>query len=255
MKLGKRPFFSAPKVYTIADVHNDAGKLRRLLAKILPKLNPEDHIVFLGDLIDRGEDFFEVLEMVRDLKLQYPGQIFIIEGNHEDMFINFVMPLPEDHVDNELLVASKCSNAALKRWEKHSGTPSLRALIKRYGTDDFKVILKGLKQDNLWSIFTELIPYYENESLFLSHAPLTQRGWDALQNPVLDTEYDFLAMQLKGGFGPEIDMGKQFNKLLICGHQHSQRPEPKVLDHTIYLDTDSEELFCYVWPTKELISS
>lgn len=257
MKLGKLPFFTAAKVYAIADIHNNATKLRKILAKIKLKLTPQDHIVFLGDLIDGGEDFFEVLEIIRNLKLTYPGQVFIIEGNHEEMMINFLTPWSDEHEikDKDLHLATKFSNSALKKWERHHGTTSLRCLIKRYGTDDFQVILKGLKEDNLWQIFTELIPYYENESLFLSHAPLTEKGWEALQNPILDKDYDFLAEQLRGGFGPEIDMGQRLGKTLVCGHQHSQRPEPLVLEQTVYLDADSEELFCYVWPSKELISS
>ena len=49
--------------YVIGDVHGKAG----MLEDLLKTWNGQTQLLFLGDLIDRGEDSRRVLEMVKDL--------------------------------------------------------------------------------------------------------------------------------------------------------------------------------------------
>lgn len=48
------------------------------------KLKPDNYIIFLGDLIDRGPYSMEILLFVFNLKFKNPTQVYIINGNHED---------------------------------------------------------------------------------------------------------------------------------------------------------------------------
>ena len=49
--------------YVIGDVHGKAG----MLEDLLKTWDGKTQLLFLGDLIDRGEDSRRVLEMVKDL--------------------------------------------------------------------------------------------------------------------------------------------------------------------------------------------
>ena len=70
------------KTRTIAfgDIHGDSRALKVLLDQINPQ--PCDHLIFLGDVIDRGLDTKGVIEMLIDLKKE--TKVSVIIGNHEE---------------------------------------------------------------------------------------------------------------------------------------------------------------------------
>ena len=68
------------KVWVIGDVHGHHEALEDLIQIIEP--SESDHIVILGDLIDRGPDSFQVIRMVRT-----NNNIHSIKGNHEAMML------------------------------------------------------------------------------------------------------------------------------------------------------------------------
>lgn len=75
--------------YVIGDVHGKAG----MLEDLLKTWDGQPQLLFLGDLIDRGEDSHRVLEMVKDL-VDNQGAI-CLSGNHEYMFLTWLDD-PED---------------------------------------------------------------------------------------------------------------------------------------------------------------
>ncbi len=70
--------------FVIGDVHGCSKALRTIVEKIAP--TPEDLIVFLGDLIDRGPDSRGVIEFV--LTLSQSTRVITIRGNHELMLMS-----------------------------------------------------------------------------------------------------------------------------------------------------------------------
>ena len=69
----------------IPDVHGEISQLESLIDRLASRFDlrsPLTRVVFLGDLIDRGEDSDLTLEFVRDFKLTYPKTI-LLWGNHE----------------------------------------------------------------------------------------------------------------------------------------------------------------------------
>ena len=59
--------------YVIGDVHGKAG----MLEELLKTWDGQTQLLFLGDLIDRGEDSRRVLEMVKDFGGQSRGYLSI----------------------------------------------------------------------------------------------------------------------------------------------------------------------------------
>ena len=79
------------RVYAIGDVHGCLDLLDDLLDQIAAddarRGAAETHLVFLGDLVDRGPDSAGVIERVREL--QRTGQrVDVLMGNHEESFLS-----------------------------------------------------------------------------------------------------------------------------------------------------------------------
>ncbi|MCU7667118.1 metallophosphoesterase [Bacillus thuringiensis] len=73
------------KYFVIGDIHGCYDKLIKLLEFWNPK---EEKLIFLGDLIDRGDRSLDVLLHVKKLVEDY-GAI-VIKGNHEELFLNWL---------------------------------------------------------------------------------------------------------------------------------------------------------------------
>lgn len=79
--------------YVIGDVHGKAG----MLEDLLKTWDGQTQLLFLGDLIDRGEDSHRVLEMVKDLVDNQ--EAICLSGNHEYMFLTWLDD-PEESYDH-----------------------------------------------------------------------------------------------------------------------------------------------------------
>jgi len=107
------------RVYAIGDVHGRADLLRPLLGWIAQdnaKRGPigQVHVVFLGDLIDRGPASAAVLEILARGG-ETPGASYLLRGNHEEMLLAIL--------DGETDSASA--------WLAHGGAETLES----YGID------------------------------------------------------------------------------------------------------------------------
>jgi len=70
----------------IGDIHGCARTLERLLADL--DIQPDDHLVFIGDYIDRGPDSKGVVD--RLLELRKTTTCTFLRGNHEDLFLGYL---------------------------------------------------------------------------------------------------------------------------------------------------------------------
>ena len=77
----------AEPMMIVGDIH---GYLQALNS-IIKKRNEIGckNILFLGDYVDRGIQGTEVLLRLFQLKIEHPGHIFLLRGNHEDAEMNF----------------------------------------------------------------------------------------------------------------------------------------------------------------------
>ena len=76
----------------IGDIHSSFHSLLDVLEDLREgfvddtlKLDRDRYLIFLGDLVDRGPYSLEILMLVYLLKIVNPQQVYIVNGNHEDL--------------------------------------------------------------------------------------------------------------------------------------------------------------------------
>jgi len=137
----------------IGDIHGCVGTLEALLDELRP--TTADHLVFIGDYVDRGPDSRAVIERLRVLEEQSgagsaPACTFL-RGNHDQMML--------DYID------TRGANLAL--WRMNGGLSTMANYVGRSGdlevpeahldflrrtkysldTDDFAFVHAGLDPD------------------------------------------------------------------------------------------------------------
>lgn len=73
------------KHFIVGDVHGMAVELDALITTLNP--STDDTVVFVGDLVDKGDDSAGVVRFVRELSQTH--NVVVVEGNHEDKHRRF----------------------------------------------------------------------------------------------------------------------------------------------------------------------
>ena len=219
MQYGKRPLYNPESVYVIGDVHNKGHKLRSLLDQILPLMTEKDHLVFAGDLNDRGEDFPLVLEITSELLLKYPNQVFFVSGNHESMIMKWYLNYRMD-------------------WKDYiQGT--LDQIKLAYGLNDiFPPTISEWLANNPNVYLNHLIPYYETPEVIVTHAGLDKQmcymfGLKSNPEGILERLQDLIMWE----FIDEEEKIPEITKFMICGHQYAHHKAPRVFKDRCFIDT------------------
>lgn len=100
-----------PLLYAIGDIHGRRDLLEPLLAAIdadAASSGKVARIVFLGDVIDRGLESCQALELVIDALRDRPDSAFIL-GNHEEFMLRFI----DDAENREQIARSWFANGGL----------------------------------------------------------------------------------------------------------------------------------------------
>lgn len=76
-------------LYAIGDIHGCHEELLALMEKLVKDgLSRDDHVVFLGDYIDRGPDSKKVIDIL--IEFSQTINCTFLRGNHEGMFLDFL---------------------------------------------------------------------------------------------------------------------------------------------------------------------
>ena len=140
-------------------------QLNLILKRILPLRKSDggkDMLVFLGDYIDRREDSHKVVDLLIKLKKEYPDQIKMLRGNHEQMLLDAIKPSMTSH--NYLF------------WMQNGGENSLLGYVRRAKQEvDNPYIIERIRVRDYIPLkhieFFESLPYYfEFEDYIFVHA-------------------------------------------------------------------------------------
>lgn len=140
----------------IGDVHGCFYTVRKLLEQCWGRNN--DCLIFLGDLVNKGKNSFEVLLFLYDLQKNNADKVIILKGNNEELF-------------TEKYKAKKTDKAE-KKFKKHGL--------------DFKTTIDWLNN---------LPHFWENEFIFCSHAGVSMRSDYPPEEKNKDLLYNRLALK------------------------------------------------------------
>ncbi len=111
------------RIITVGDLHGGIQTLINILLTLLAEdvldnnfkiVDPNVHLVFLGDYVDRGPYGVEVIYTLARLKLANPDQVVVLRGNHEDVGMNAADP-GSDEINFEDELEFKFGHPA-QRW-------------------------------------------------------------------------------------------------------------------------------------------
>lgn len=184
----------------IGDIHGCVGSLEALLEALAPA--PGDHLVFVGDYIDRGPDSKGVIDRLLDLRATH--RCTFLRGNHEALMLDYL-----DHGREQL-------------WHVNGGLSTLRSYASGFRR-------RTLIPDEHQQFVRDTELYLDTDETFFVHAGLkphltVAENLERYGSDVFLWERDHLdATELA------------WEKLLVCGH--TPQPSPINRDRLIAIDT------------------
>ena len=213
------------KIYAIGDIHGQLHKLKGLIEKL--PIDDTCQLVFVGDYTDRGEHSFEVIEYLINLCKRY--NCVFLKGNHEDLFMNFMLGESDD------MFVCNGGDSTIQSY-KNNG----------YDISQFVEYQRRNLPITHVNFYKSLKNYYETDDYIFVHAGLLPKNIPLSEQPVdmlLWERYDFI--------NSDFDWGKK----VIFGHT----PNREILNmhNKICIDTgayyEDGKLTCVVLPEEKFI--
>lgn len=186
------------RTLAISDIHGCLAPLKHMWEVIDPQ--PEDHLIFMGDYVDRGPDCKGVIDFLISLQKQF--NITFLSGNHEEKFFLSEMDL----TDRE-------------HWLNVWGGPET---LESYGPGGFDDI-----PAEHWEFLRTCKPYIETDTHIFVHANLEH-------DVPLHEQLPFTIVHKKFGTPKPHCSGK----IMIAGHTAQKSHLPLNLGHAVCIDTD-----------------
>ena len=184
------------RTLAIGDIHGCDTALEVLLREL--KITPEDTVITLGDVIDRGPDSKRCINLLLELKTRC--QFRHIMGNHEEMML-------------DALYGGEWADA----WPRYGGMEMLHS----YGGS-----FSGIPDEHL-EFMRNGQPYIETDTTIFSHASI--RG----EYPLEMQDKHWLRWSRIGRHCVPHYSGKR----VICGHSAQESGLPLILPGWVCIDT------------------
>jgi serine/threonine protein phosphatase 1 len=180
------------RTLVIGDVHGKLSLLDRLIGKTGYQAGA-DRLVFIGDLIDRGENSRGVVERALELKKQSPHLVTVIRGNHEEMMISALSASADEAAEKSEL------------WYFNGGIETLQS----YMTDEGKLDLP----EEHFNFLASLPTWHEDEHAIYVHAAMIESADGTFAHPGSDPDNLELLWSRNRRFFAEYQ-----GKLAVFGH-------------------------------------
>lgn len=191
------------RTLAISDIHGCLEPLLALWKALDPQ--PDDHLIFMGDYVDRGEHSKEVIDFLIEQSKKF--RIDFLCGNHEEKFVLSRI----DETDHAHWVAVWGGQATLDSYGPN-------------GMDDVP--------EEHWAFLFRNKPFVETETHLFVHAYLEAEVPIAEQLPYTLIHQKF-NHPLYGPPRPHCS-----GKVMICGHTAQKSHLPLDIGHAVCIDTD-----------------
>ena len=190
------------RTLVIGDIHGCSAAFDHLIR--FAKLTPEDTLIVLGDVVDRGPDSRGVI--ARLMLLKSYCRLILLKGNHEIMMLE-----------------SRRDPVTDQDWRGHGGKNTL----KSYAPEKENPTHSDVPPDHWEFLENEFLDYWETDSHIFVHAGLDPDV--ALEEQKsLHLFWEFLGRETRGHFS---------GKTVVCGHTSQSTGAPLNLGHTVCIDT------------------
>lgn len=142
--------------YVMSDIH---GCYTQMMKALSHWDSEKEHLVVIGDLIDRGPDSLLVVRELMMLREKHPENVTILKGNHEEMLLAWLMNTHPDLLDsyyNPMHRETLQSFMGKKRFQKSTRTQRAKDLI--------------YKNKEELNFMNDLPLYLETEKMIFVHA-------------------------------------------------------------------------------------
>lgn len=186
------------RIFCIGDIHGCSNTLDDLLVNTI-KLKKTDHLVFVGDYIDRGPDSKGVIDIILNLeKKEYKTTCLL--GNHEELFM-------ESDLDDDIFI----------HWFKDCGGFDT---LKSFNVPTYENLEEKYKY-----FFKSLLHYKIIQNKFIVvHAGINFNNEDIFSDK----------RALLWERNTQIDLQKIKNRLII--HGHTPQPLAKTKKQVLSID-------------------
>jgi serine/threonine protein phosphatase 1 len=185
----------------IGDIHGCFAALTTL-AEFVP-FRPDDVVITLGDVIDRGPDSRAVLDWL--IAYQRRGTLVALRGNHEVMMLQ-----------------ARDDPHSFAGWVQCGG----QAALSSYATSGGVGRLEEIPESHWQFVEEETRAWFETETHFFVHA-------NALPDYALEDQPDFILYWEKFDDPPPHESGK----VMVCGHTPQISGRPRTIGHAVCIDT------------------
>lgn len=209
------------RLYAIPDIHGRFDLLSSLWQTLLTdeKLDlTQDRVVFLGDMIDRGPQSREVIEMIKGLTETHGKHVIALRGNHESLCLDALK-------DTE---ASRHAHA-MELWSWNGGGATLRSFPNRTIPEETLEWLRLLP-----------LHYRGDTGFFFSHAPApaeNHRAYFMRGQPYSLKELTWTYVE--GAEEADMATFHPADVIGVCGHIHALSRgilAPRFYEHYIFAD-------------------
>jgi len=139
------------KTWVIPDIHGCANTLQTLL-EIQIKPNKNDHLIFVGDYIDRGPDSKRVIDIIMDLqKKEY--HITTLMGNHED----YCIKAWEEDVNKKNIFGIHSKGKTQKEWERYGGKQTMQSFDAKSPKEISKKYIEWMRQLDYYIVLEKFV--------------------------------------------------------------------------------------------------
>ena len=136
---------SYEKIFVVSDIHGKYDLFNELI--MMSEIKKTDLLIILGNIIDYGNESFEVVKKIIELK-EDGYNILLLKGNHEQFLIEYIR---EKNKDTKAKI--------FDFWIKNGGANtlfSLWKLLKKSENNSPEISEKDIEEFNFWLQNTEL---------------------------------------------------------------------------------------------------